>query len=92
MKYELNSTPELLKTVTSPNGKPFYCIRMSSDLKTIAVAQSTSILFYNVDGKLIETLEDVHSSLILNLDFSQDSKLLASVADKSVLLWKNPNV
>lgn len=70
------------------NGSEVTCIAFSHDLVTIASGSPSGVVIWHIDtGKAIRKLAD-HMESVRSLEYSRDSKLLASVSTENMIqLW-----
>jgi len=91
VRYQIGADPECLLTIQAEDhSKPFELIAFSTDSKTIAVTSGNHLYFYNMAGKLIESLETEHSGPIISLSWAPNSKTVVTGGDNNAYVWKNP--
>jgi len=88
VQYALGQDPKLL--FTGSLSFPCHTIALSPDGRTVAVASSTSIVFWDaVSGKEEEVIENVHQGEMTKMSFDITGKYLLSSGGKHIHVLHN---
>jgi len=91
VRYHLGEDPKCLLTIPTPFPKKnFNLIAISPDQKTVAITIANILVFYDISGKLLTSIEDAHDASIVAISWSPDSSGVATAGDNTVKIWKKP--
>mmetsp|Transcript_12576 Transcript_12576/g.38446 ORF Transcript_12576/g.38446 Transcript_12576/m.38446 type:complete len:414 (+) Transcript_12576:67-1308(+) len=104
VRYHLNEDPKILSSKTPEGPQRLEKVALSPDGKVLAIAEKSTVWFYDGDGKVLDTLAQTSplpsqstsgSSIIEQMQFmhAQESLLVTRCEnDKCIRIWKAPIV